>query len=593
MIQVRLDDGRVIQVNTDDREAAARAARRFQLKERFEAEAKEQHASQDLSLLGRFAVGAGRGFTDTIEGVKQIGREIVGDEEGIREQQERQALEIEEFNKIPGAENLLSSATLGRLVGGVASTPVPGGVGANLGTRLATAAGANALASGVQFVPEGGSRLTNAALGAALGAGGQGVAEGIGALANKAAQARAGNVANADVLATAQREGVPLGLDDLTQNPVADRIGTIMDRVPLLGTRGNREATQDALSNMITRRIGDVGDQSTLFEGLQQSAKRKLAQLTRRASRRYDDLADRLDPVGDVQLNNMGREITEKLQKNVLDTNTEDLLVRIGGGSADNFSQARNLRRDISNLIDKNLDDPAYVHLLDVKRALERDMREHAVANGGEALWRRADDFYRTQVIPIKTRALKRAVNSDDPSKVWRLLVSTQGVRGGSPQASRRMWQALDAKGRRLARQGLFDDAFRAATKQGEFSPAVMSNQLQARANIIKQFAKTDDIDGLIKLLKHTKKAGRLGENPPTGNRIMDVLLFGGALAQPVEAASALLTGRFLFFNPRARNFLAAANRATPGSAKMNQIVNRMAALTTRAGAVGQAQPER
>lgn len=604
MIRIRLDDGRIVQIDTDDPKEAAKAARRIQLREKYEAEARASHPSQTMSTAEKFAVGAGRGFADTIEGVKQIGNQALAglgsDAAAQRLEQQRieQANELEEFNKIQGL-----APTLGRVTGGVASVPLPAARAATTLGRLAQGAAMGGVAGGAQYVPEGQSRAANVGMGLAFGAGGQGLAEGAGRFVNKLANQRAGNLRNADILQTASREGVPVGYDDISGGVVAGKIGNFLDRIPIIGNQANRRATQHGLETAMVRRIADAGDEIALFEGIKRSAKAKLRVLSTKAGVKYDALAKKVDPAGRVDFPEFTKVADDLTQNRMLTEEAENALGRIGRFldrttgtpfGTQNFTSARNFRTDLSYLIDQNFGRRTEAHLIRLKHALEKDMRNHAFKHGGTKLWREADDFYKKEVLNIKLPQVRRAVADQDATKLWRFLVSAQGFKGGNPEHAKRMYRLMGPQGRRLVKQGLFTEAFEAATKQGEFSPAIFQNQLQARKNLFKEFANGDDIDGLIKLMQHTKSAGRIGENPPTGNRVVDIVLFGIGVAEPIKTISSVLAARFFFNNPTTRNFLLAASKATPGTARMGKILDKLRYYSvSRAATLSQTQPER
>ena len=128
-----------------------------------------------------------------------------------------------------------------------------------------------------------------------------------------------------------------------------------------------------------------------------------------------------------------------------------------------------------------------------------------------------------------------------------------------------------------------------AATREGSpFSPARFAGFLEKREDVWKQFFRGESgeqLGGLIKLMRHIERAGQFAENPPTGNRLLQVLFFGGSVASPDLGAAAVTSSlglKGLFQTTTGRNMLLAANTATEGSAKMDNVAEQIVKLLSR-----------
>jgi len=132
----------------------------------------------------RMLIGAGRGFTDVGEGIKQLGLqagEKVGlvDPSTVADFNQRAAQERQLFGQSPVGRTIGSK--VGRFGGNVLPAfAIPGAAGGLL-ARVAGEAAIGGDIGATQFVPEGESRLSNIATGAATGGG---VAGGLGLLGN-------------------------------------------------------------------------------------------------------------------------------------------------------------------------------------------------------------------------------------------------------------------------------------------------------------------------------------------------------------------------------------------------------------------------
>lgn len=262
----------------------------------------QQQNIDEMSVLDKWLVSIGRGMVDLPQGAKQIGLQVgewagLADEGSADAYTKEKSTELDYFKKLE--EDSPWIAGTGRLVGGVASTPVPiGAVGGavarsaaaravargaaeaprianaaagTLATRaLETGAISSAIGAG-QFVEEGGSRGANAAIGGVLGVGSQVGLEKIGASFNKAmlkmrangqltgeaSRAQADTI-RAQIRSQAEADGIPA--EEITDQYIArwaqqaqDAIGTADGGLTaaerefgITLTRGQRAINDDA-----------------------------------------------------------------------------------------------------------------------------------------------------------------------------------------------------------------------------------------------------------------------------------------------------------------------------------------------------------
>jgi hypothetical protein len=154
-----------------------------------------QQANIDqMGGVDKLMVGVGRGFNDVGQGLTQASKQtqewaaglpgpmralmtasalplrmISGDDgkQSAADYTKQVEAELADYEPLRQDSPVLTG--VGRLVGNVAATPIPGGAGATLGARVGSGAAAGALQGAVQFTPEDGSRGFNAAVGAAVG----------------------------------------------------------------------------------------------------------------------------------------------------------------------------------------------------------------------------------------------------------------------------------------------------------------------------------------------------------------------------------------------------------------------------------------
>lgn len=157
--------------------------------------------------------GIGRGMMDLYQGVKQLGLTASDAITGQKEAPAYTKQVSEEIANYERGRGPNAGFDFARLGGNIATPAVaiPGGVGGNLLTRVATGAAAGAAQAGSMFVPEGESRSVNMAAGAAGGAAAPAAVQGLSNLFRSGANTGANAVASA----------VRAGIDDAG---VAERV---------------------------------------------------------------------------------------------------------------------------------------------------------------------------------------------------------------------------------------------------------------------------------------------------------------------------------------------------------------------------------
>lgn len=231
--------------------------------------------------------------------------------------------------------------------------------------------------------------------------------------------------------------------------------------------------------------------------------------------------------------------------------------------------------------------------LQEAKGALDSAMEAHARTAGGQgfAAWKRADGYYKTNIVPFKEAGFKDLVKTAEPEKAWRYLLSNN-----TESRAVRMFNGLDRKGREAVKFGLLREAQTAATgPKGEFSPAKFARYIETNDKAVATFfrgADRKDIDGFVNLMRHVERAGQYAENPPTGNRLVPIMLGGAAMIEPNTAASIAgggLTVRGLFQTETGRNMMMAASRLKPGSPEMARLLERVSRYAASASVSAQA----
>jgi hypothetical protein len=233
-----------------------------------------------------------------------------------------------------------------------------------------------------------------------------------------------------------------------------------------------------------------------------------------------------------------------------------------------------------------------------LRGAVEKDMENFAQSNGPElsTAWRNADRIYKTQVVPFKDRALASAMKSATPDEIF-----DQFMKRGREGRAANFYEALDPKGQAAVRLGFVENAMEKAMNPGQgdqaaiFSPGRFAKYLEDMRKPLGVALKGQDkweLDGLVKLMRHVERAGQFAENPPTGNRLMQ-LAVGGGLAgaakfvdpwAAVGAWGAARTAKALLTTPTGKRLLLAASELPVGSKVLQDLVeNQLPKVLSRA----------
>lgn len=394
---------------------------------------------------------------------------------------------------------------------------------------------------------------------------------------------------------------VPVHFDDVAGN-TAKRINIAAERVPVTGTGAGKAAQQQAV-NKATQKLADefyIDDFDDIPTLVQKGLQTKLDNARKAATTLYDDVSRQLDPLGNVPTQRFDDALTaQMMDQEAMGTaaNPEvmKVLERFASAPRGNFSLLRQIRSQLSDEISgfykggSAVGEAGVGPLQAVKKALEADMAKFADDSTptAKAAWKKANNFYRKMVTPFKEAGLRQLVKTDEPAKVWRYL--TQQSQG--PARAKKMFMALDSKGRAAVRNGLIDDAVEFATSpKGNVSPAKLAQYMEKHTNAINQFfggKNLQQLNGFRNLMRHVERAGQYTENPPTGQRVIDFAVGGGVVASAlnpamlklvaaIEASGAAVTG--MFQTKTGRDVLVAMSKMKPGSKQMENAVKVLAA---------------
>jgi hypothetical protein len=566
----------------------------------------------------------------------------------ISKVQERDYLENVRHGKSNGLARLAGNVAVPVPGGGLIRGE---GVATNLGRAAVTGAAAAATQpaeGGEGYWRQKGAQV---ATGAAVGAGTAGATAVIGKGVAKAVNARAGRIPKeaADVMAAGEKWGVPVTPGDLTGNPHAQDMEVLLERVPIIGTSNIRRVGQEKAR----AGVGKLGSSfraavdQTKFSGADDLAKAAAAgdaraaevldlmknagkdpdkllkaslnltdyQTSRVASGLYDKVEGIAEKhnLGNVPLNTTQAVIDDVLGKAQAAKKPDAPLIRLlkavksniaPGETVDNsYGLIRDLRSDLGTIIrQKHAGDNALIgekgveQLQQLKGAVEADLGVFAQNSGVpelEKAAKAADEYYRAARVPYKDMMIAKSSNGDEPD-----LIFNRFVQPGKGDRAQKFYSALDDKGRAAVRSMIVDRAVRDATTEAGsrtvFSPQKFSTAMENMQDASGVFFKGTDkfeVDGFKNLMDHVVRVGRYAENPPTGNRLVPIVLAGGTAGlgyiNPVAGvgAAALLTmAKPLMMSAAGKKFLLAASSLKPGSPAMQKLLDSIPAAVAKAG---------
>lgn len=463
-----------------------------------------------------------------------------------------------------------------------------------------------------------------------------------------------------EVVNLGEQFGVSVSTGDAGRGPLAKRIEVALEQVPVVGTAGFRQGQQasaksaavgvterarEALANTpyrgvaeleqaaqrgnknaqrILEMIANAGDD--IGRVVQASGSLREFRMSQEAARRYDVVERLAAPLGEVPVTQtlaavdqaIAAEQASKLPHRPTVSYLEGLrknLIGVTPGipsdpqvqpvarpkSPNDYSALRQLRSDLGRAAEDfaaqgNRQSASTLSRL--KGAVERDLSTFAKDSGvGELVQagRSADRFYRDQVIPFRDRQLAKALASATPDEI----VDTF-VRRGQDRAQN-FFNALDQRGRAAVKLHLAENALQSGLDDttGHFSPLKYAAALEKTGEANGVFFRGEDrqeILGLTKLFRHIERAGQYGENPPTGQRLIPLLLTGGAgAAVATGSPGAVVAGfgagaglRYLLTSQKGRTLLLSAANLRPGSTGFDNVASRFVRELTRI----QEQPE-
>lgn len=473
-----------------------------------------------------------------------------------------------------------------------------------LGSRLApqtvlgqTAAG-GATSLGLQGIADaagGGEGLSGsqALVDAALGGAGQAASNVIGAGARLFGRGSADTAADQSA-AFAQQNNLPIMTSDVVPpTTFAGRSAqSIAEKVPLAGTAGMREASQQARQKAITDLAERYGEPS--MEEVNSSLQRSASRVKSAAGARIEN-TKKLAGDAPIQLNNTVAAIDDLIDNMtkpgmLVDDTVVNALrsfkeqVTAAPNNLDMIRQNRTLFRELVKgdaPVMSNQADRANKIVYD---ALTKDMTDGVQSILGPNAARRlreADAVYAQEAQAIKNTKLKNilAKGNQTPEIVGNMLFSKR------PSEVAQLYRSLDSVGRQNARAAVVSKAFEqfSINESPERFISAM-RKMDPQIEIMFKGRDRQQLRGLLNYLEHTKQSSQAALLTPTGQQLVapaavfDIMSTGGAATG--AAAGIGLIARVYESKPVMRIMLQ-LSKETPGTRKFEEISRELTRVMT------------
>jgi len=412
---------------------------------------------------------------------------------------------------------------------------------------------------------------------------------------NALAQAAGRNTAGQQLIADGQRVGGRVMTSDALppKTFVGKSVQAVGERIPVLGTGGQRAAQQgervEAVRNIAREYGAASGDDLTspAIDGVMADfAKTRGAAVARyaKAKTAVIDGTVGVVPVGntmralDAEIARLGKVGTDasqavvaKLQnwKSALqgkDLPTIDLIRAEMGQAFKDPSLA-----SIKTAGEKSLQS--------IYGPMKADMGEFIKTAGGPdklAQWNKANLVLSGMANELKVSTLKSVLRTGEgsPEDVAKILFSNK------PSLVRRLYAGLSNDGKVKAQAAIMHRAIEKSGGMETASPEKFITQMTALGKSTGVFFQGDDlarVNGLVRYLKGTARAGQAGVMTNSGQQAVPFLVGGAAATHPLLVGGGALIARAYESAP-VRNLLVGLAKTQPGSKAEAAILKRIAA---------------
>jgi len=409
----------------------------------------------------------------------------------------------------------------------------------------------------------------------------------------------AADLAGRQLAAEGEQFKIPVLTSDVSppRTFVGKNLQAAGERVPYTGTGPVRAAQQEARLNAVREFVQEHGGASAA-EAVEEVTANLLATHGEKLNK-YNgkklEVINRLSTNAAVPTPNAIAEIDKQINfLSSLKLNEFKPAIAIledwkQASQGQSLSNIEVLRKQIGNVFQApelaSVRDTSEKALSSIYHAINEDMGEFILANGERrdfAKWKIANLRLRDMSEEVDDKAvLKTILNKGEatPELVRKMLFSTK------PSDVRVLYSKLSPSGRTSAEAAIVAEAAEKATSNGVIIPDRFSSNVDKLSTQFGVFFPGDakrKVDGLVSVLRATKRAGEAAAHPPTG---VQVATIGSALAAGHITGSAIGGGALLggsgmlarlYESAPVRNLLLRLPHVRIGSAEDSAIMQRI-----------------
>lgn len=386
-----------------------------------------------------------------------------------------------------------------------------------------------------------------------------------------------------EIVAAGAREKVPVLTTDI--KPPRTMLGkaarNIGERIPIVGTGGVRSAQNQARIDASTRMVEDFGGGDDALAAVTADIAKtrgdQLVKLTGVKTAIIDGIKGKVPPA--MMLGTLKTIDAQIAKLNGINAETyapvvkELMSLRDALSSGKTLSQIEGNRKILGGIFKggnlANIRDDGQKAIDAIYGPLREDMGtfiEQAAGKPARARWQGSNDRLAAMAGELKSAAFKKTLNEAEttPEGAAKLIFSK------TPSEVNRMFVNLSPAGKAKARAAVLFEAARKATDNGatSISPEKFStamNAMQASVRGLFDPADAARIEGMVRLLKGTKRASEAGVMTNSGMQVAPYAIGAGAVQAPLLTIAAGLASR-LYESAPMRDLLLRLGRASPGS---------------------------
>ncbi len=401
-----------------------------------------------------------------------------------------------------------------------------------------------------------------------------------------------------ELIEAGKESGVKVLTSDVIppKNFVAKNLQQTAEKIPVIGTGEVRQVQEAARVKAVDDVLKDYAIPS--YDEIVTSLKSQKSKIKTAAGNVLNNASKVIDESGAINTQSTKEAVTKAKDllsaKTVLNSDSALAnLTKVEEALSEplSFTQLKELRtgfREIVEAVDvsgkSQLPSRAKALMNNVKQSMTDDMTSAAkqsLSKDRFVKWQKANAVYAQEARELTKSKLKSVLDSGDitPEKVSTMIFSK------NKSEVNLLYKSLGAEGKSNVRSAVIHKVVN--TLQGRASgitPSSFASEMKKMDLQVETFFKGKDkrqLQGLIKLLDNTRRAGDAAVATPTGQTLWGAIFAGGAITNPQATATGAVTVSAIargYESPVVRNALLKLGSLPKGSTRFESIVSELRA---------------